>query len=382
MGLHLSSRDVQRYREATEALLSPLDYDGATEWCAAVLQRVEALFRADRAMLVLPADGEVRAHSQSIPPEGLTQLQSAVSAMVPGGFRSASPQVDTVMRGRRAVGLDVWHNEALALAAGVSLDSIPFYHEVMVPNGVAYGSGMVTALPLGEAWLSVAHSRPADDPFGVEGGLELLRMLHPAFRAGAISLVEAVRRREAFAHTFEALGQAVMACDLDGRERYRSAHLCRILNEEPETDRIESEMHALASTVAMLRRAPSKSAPSSVGRVGQRDVTTARTRYALSAVLVAADAFGAGGGVLVRLEEEGLTLPSRDDLMDRYGLTPREAEVALLLARGASNREAARRLYISPYTVRTHVEHIFRKLGIHSRKALALELLSDRPHGA
>jgi two-component system nitrate/nitrite response regulator NarL len=52
-------------------------------------------------------------------------------------------------------------------------------------------------------------------------------------------------------------------------------------------------------------------------------------------------------------------------------LTPREREVAWLLARGASNREIAETLMISENTVKTHVAHILEKLGIQSRRQVA-----------
>ncbi len=44
-------------------------------------------------------------------------------------------------------------------------------------------------------------------------------------------------------------------------------------------------------------------------------------------------------------------------------LTPREVEVLTALAQGLSNKEAARRLGISPHTVKFHLEQLFRKLG-------------------
>jgi two-component system, LuxR family, response regulator FixJ len=44
-------------------------------------------------------------------------------------------------------------------------------------------------------------------------------------------------------------------------------------------------------------------------------------------------------------------------------LTPREREVAALIADGASNKEAGRRLGISPRTVELHRAHIMEKLG-------------------
>ena len=52
-------------------------------------------------------------------------------------------------------------------------------------------------------------------------------------------------------------------------------------------------------------------------------------------------------------------------------LTEREHAVAVLVAAGCSNPEIARRLFISRETVQTHLKHIFSKLGVDSRTALA-----------
>lgn len=57
-------------------------------------------------------------------------------------------------------------------------------------------------------------------------------------------------------------------------------------------------------------------------------------------------------------------------------LTPRECHILLEISRGASNKEVARRLDISPSTVRTHVESIFRKLGCSTRAAATLKALT------
>ena len=48
-------------------------------------------------------------------------------------------------------------------------------------------------------------------------------------------------------------------------------------------------------------------------------------------------------------------------------LTERERDVLELLASGLTNREIAQRLFISPGTVRKHLEHVYEKLGIRSR---------------
>jgi len=52
-------------------------------------------------------------------------------------------------------------------------------------------------------------------------------------------------------------------------------------------------------------------------------------------------------------------------------LTPREREVALLVADGLTNVELARRLYISPRTAAVHVSSILHKLGVTSRTEVA-----------
>lgn len=51
------------------------------------------------------------------------------------------------------------------------------------------------------------------------------------------------------------------------------------------------------------------------------------------------------------------------------GLTERETEVLRWLARGKTNAEIAALLFVSPHTVRKHLEHVYEKLGVRSRTA-------------
>jgi ATP/maltotriose-dependent transcriptional regulator MalT len=48
-------------------------------------------------------------------------------------------------------------------------------------------------------------------------------------------------------------------------------------------------------------------------------------------------------------------------------LTAREREIFRLIAGGLSNAEIAQQLYISDTTVKTHITHIFQKLGLRDR---------------
>jgi DNA-binding NarL/FixJ family response regulator len=49
------------------------------------------------------------------------------------------------------------------------------------------------------------------------------------------------------------------------------------------------------------------------------------------------------------------------------GLTTREAEVLALMARGLSNAAIAEHLVITPHTVKTHITHVFAKIGARDR---------------
>jgi DNA-binding NarL/FixJ family response regulator len=70
------------------------------------------------------------------------------------------------------------------------------------------------------------------------------------------------------------------------------------------------------------------------------------------------------------LEAAGL-LPS--PVSDRLApLSPRELEIHGLVCEGLSNRQVAECLFISEATVKVHVQHIFDKLGVRSRRALAV----------
>jgi len=79
-----------------------------------------------------------------------------------------------------------------------------------------------------------------------------------------------------------------------------------------------------------------------------------------AAIQLTLDAPGSPGPVMPRQAVKG-----------RDTLTPREREVAVLIARGLSNREIAAKLRVAERTAISHVEHIMNKLGIHSRAQIA-----------
>ena len=68
-----------------------------------------------------------------------------------------------------------------------------------------------------------------------------------------------------------------------------------------------------------------------------------------------------------RLIEEFTKRPQAGSAERLAGLTDREQEVLLLIARGLSNQELSEELFIADNTVKTHVKRIFTKLGARDR---------------
>ena len=85
---------------------------------------------------------------------------------------------------------------------------------------------------------------------------------------------------------------------------------------------------------------------------------------------------------LAELQASGETARVRDDRY-RQQLTPQEFQVALTLAEGATTREAAARLYLSPKTIEYHLRHVYDKLEIRTRSELGSALAGQaRPQSA
>ena len=61
-------------------------------------------------------------------------------------------------------------------------------------------------------------------------------------------------------------------------------------------------------------------------------------------------------------------------------LTPTELQVVTLVADGLTNPQIAERLLMGRATVKTHLDHVFTKTGLHSRTELATEYVRRHPN--
>ena len=64
-------------------------------------------------------------------------------------------------------------------------------------------------------------------------------------------------------------------------------------------------------------------------------------------------------------------------LKERYHLTPRELQVAILVCRGFSNEEITKALKIKYGTVKTHLRNIYRRVRVKSKITLLLRFIED-----
>lgn len=93
-------------------------------------------------------------------------------------------------------------------------------------------------------------------------------------------------------------------------------------------------------------------------------------RFHVTIVLAGNDVAGQDIGAMVMMRREQIAAApqaTEQSLAERFGLTPQEARVAMLLAEHRSNRDIADRLGVSVHTARHHTERVLAKLDIHSR---------------
>jgi len=112
-----------------------------------------------------------------------------------------------------------------------------------------------------------------------------------------------------------------------------------------------------------------------LSRHGRKEEALASASEALD-VFLQLNATLAESRLRANLLETGTKLGPRREERPRFGwdsLTPSELRIVELVKEGMSNPEIAQALFISRYTVATHLRHVFEKLGVSSRALLAAE---------
>jgi DNA-binding CsgD family transcriptional regulator len=239
------------------------------------------------------------------------------------------------------------------------LDRAPIYANVYAPLGVA--DELRAAFVLGSTcWGIAVMVRAIDDGPFPDSEVEAVRSLSPfiarAMRAGACKLDAA------------ASGPAAMIV-VDRRNQITSLTVrAKELLEDLRTAGVnEPGLPATVATAATRARS---------SRTSTHFATRVRGTSGRWLRVTAAPMDGDEGSVAVMIE------PARAAdltpiLLESYGLTKREADIVMMLARGLATKQIASELSLSSHTVRDHVKAIFEKAGVNSRGELAARLFSE-----
>ena len=341
-------------------LASPLDHD-ADAWRTGLARALRSLVGAPMAALTLETGEGTRTYGD--------QLDPAVARAYERHYRA----LDHGLRRQRTLGLEVWSRARLWTRA--QLMGSEYYNDFARPNGLHDAVGLAIALPAtrGHAMVSLLYDQPMRSPATRERQLALLTLVLPAFRVGVTAHLREARGRLApgldpRTGLLEATDEPHALYSCQGRLLYRNRAMATALGEEGQRTVLR---HAVSDAV---RAAAAAARPDTGPRAATRAVHTATATYRVRAGLVADDDASRGASVLVSLRRNDPAPASADELRARFGLTGREAEVAVLLLQRRSNTEIAEALELSEHTARHHTERVLQKLGVASRREAGVML--------
>lgn len=200
-----------------------------------------------------------------------------------------------------------------------------------------------------------------------------LRAVLPALRAAALERWEHARRSAALSELLSALPGGALAFAEDGRLLHAAPALEARTPPGEEGTRLRGAMERLARRLLRDRRAALHPAGGTTPPTLDDELMLGAETFRLRATLLEPSGPGGAPVAIVRAELAPAP-PTVERWGARFGLTPREAEVAACIAQGLTNREIAAELEVSTNTVQNHVRSLLAKLGVRSRAAVAARL--------
>ncbi len=239
----------------------------------------------------------------------------------------------------------------------------------------AYGYGdelrLVAAVD-GRAWGGIAFYRePTDEPFD-DDDVAFASALSPVLGRGfMIGLLAGAGQRVDHTDPVDA-GAAVIIIDNQDRISQISVGAEERLRQIMAHTRTGG-LAPIAAFVAAARRYAS-GATTAVPR-GRLRLHDGRWFVLQASPMTSRD--GVTGDVVITIEDarppEIVPL-----VVEAFGLTTRERDVARLVLQGAETKEIATSLHMSPYTVQDHLKSIFTKAGVRSRRELMGKIFFDQ----
>jgi DNA-binding NarL/FixJ family response regulator len=239
------------------------------------------------------------------------------------------------------------------------------YQEVLAPAGIPFEL-RAAFVSRGRCWGAVHVARRADGrDFDAENAEALAR-------AGG-TIADGIRtaiRFDAARRTNDPTAPGLVVLDAESEVELITAparELFTALRSSAVAESDETPPTPLLALAAYARARGSREAPAAIA------VPSASGWITLHASLPDGRAAGRVAIVVERSNSQHATALR----LEAHGVTPREREVAALLAQGLSNDEIATRLVLSPFTVQDHVKSVFEKTGVGSRRELVARIFLD-----
>lgn len=356
--VHLTRADRERIRRAQTTLLSPMAHDDVDAWRAACIRTVQAAVGARAGMFVLPGTHAVRTFSEDYDLRAGETYPIRIEEVLPDVWPKQAALGSHTERDVWAPVLDTFYRT-------------PYYNELRVPLGALNAGGLTTSLggePSRDTCAQLLTHRGPGTDLQDDRERAIYGLLHPAFTAGCAAVVDEAGVPRRLEGVLDGIDTPMLLADLGGRALHRNRALSELLARDA-SERIESALEIFLARIG--------------GAVGAApDVRWAETirldgaRVRIRATLFESEGLGPRSHVLVVVDAPPRLPEAPGPWMRALGLTPRQAAVAVLLARGWSNKRIARELGMRPKTARRHTEAVLARLGVSSRAAVAAELLS------
>ncbi len=262
----------------------------------------------------------------------------------------------------------------LSEATGGDLERSLAWRECLRPAGFGYEvRGVFTANQ--ELWGSICAVRERGRPDFSPREVALLRRIAPHLGAG---LKAAVLRSQA---SPEANGDGVpgvLVLDQRGWVLHYTAAAERWLRDlgdlRPRWQEGDGLPMAVWTVVGALRRALKPETERDLASVPRVCVRARSGRWlTLQAAMSESQHPGSRGEIVIVIEPAGSKEMAWLNTVT-YGLSPREGEVVELVVRGASTQQISQVLYVTEDTVQKHLQNVFSKVGVRSRRELVKRL--------
>jgi len=339
----LSTADLKAINVCSRELLSALDDPTPEAWADRVLHSIRPLIHADRSIVSLPMPS-----GWLLRPTDPGMLDAVAS------YAEYYHKKDIYTNARRqARGLDVFSYEMLITAeerrASEFWNDWILHFRACKPIGLSHD---VAGAPAPAAIMSY-KDRPGARAFG-DRELAILRLLQPAFEVAFKTLQRFHAGGAELLARIERLARPVALVAADGAVHVNPAFTAVF------------GPHGQAVLDAVTPHAQAIVDPH--GRIfgqalaGQiRGPLGAPIRWSVQLV-------SAGGRSMALIDFDAPhARVDAEWVREHFGLSARQAEVAMLMARRRTHKEIARALAIRPNTARRHCEQVLARLGVHSR---------------